>query len=169
MTVRNLLFFVVACVVATGSATATRPRPDAAPRSGVTPAPAPDDAGRSRVAPAPSTPAPTPGVQTGQGSWYGDAHHGRKTASGEVYDKNKLTGAHRTLPFGTRVRVTNMDTGRSVVVRINDRGPFADGRIIDVSEAAAREIGILGTGLARVRIEILDDTASPNTMGRPGP
>ncbi len=113
------------------------------------------------VASRPDRSAPRkPTVQTGRASWYGAPHHGKKTASGEVYDKNRLTAAHRTLPLGTRVRVTNTDTGRSVVVRINDRGPFADGRTLDLSEAAAREIGPLGAGVFIVRLEILEDAAA---------
>jgi rare lipoprotein A len=98
-------------------------------------------------------------VQTGTASWYSDAHHGKKTASGEVYDMGKLTAAHRTLPMGTRVRVTNVDNGRSVVVRINDRGPFKGGRILDLSQAAARELGALGAGVFTVRIDVLEDAA----------
>lgn len=91
----------------------------------------------------------------GKASFYGhkDGHHGRRTASGERYDSNSLTGAHRTLPFGTRVRVTNLRNGRSVVIRINNRGPFIRGRIIDVSYAAARELDFVSRGVAQVRIE----------------
>jgi peptidoglycan lytic transglycosylase len=80
---------------------------------------------------------------------------GRRTASGERFDPAALTAAHRELPFGTRLRVTNLDNGRSVTVRINDRGPFAQGRILDLSFAAARELGMLRSGVARVRIEVL--------------
>ena len=107
----------------------------------------------------PSAP-PAPGATTGQASWYGQAHHGKKTFSGEIYDRTQLTAAHRTLPMGTRVRVTNVDNNRSVVVRINDRGPFKAGRIIDLSQAAAREIGALGEGLFSVRLEVLEEAAS---------
>jgi rare lipoprotein A len=82
--------------------------------------------------------------QSGQASWYGPGFHGRRTASGEIFDTNEMTAAHRSLPFGTRVRVTNKRTGRSTVVRINDRGPFAHGRIIDLSRASAEAIGISG-------------------------
>lgn len=98
----------------------------------------------------------TPGVfQRGTASWYGPGFVGRTTASGETYDPSQLTAAHRTLPFGTRVRVTNQRSGSSVVVRINDRGPYAGGRIIDLSEAAARAIGMRGSGLAEVTLEIV--------------
>lgn len=83
-------------------------------------------------------------------SWYGPGFHGRKTASGERFNTGALTAAHKTLPFGTRVRVENVHTGRSVVVRINDRGPFVRGRVIDLSKAAARAIGM--DGVARVRL-----------------
>jgi rare lipoprotein A len=92
---------------------------------------------------------------TGIASYYGDAFHGRKTSSGEVYDMHALTAAHRTLPFNTRVRVTNLDNSRSVEVRINDRGPFKDNRVIDVSYKAALQLGLISNGTAPVRIEIL--------------
>lgn len=89
----------------------------------------------------------------GTASYYGKAHHGKRTASGERFNQNALTAAHRTLAFGTRVRVTNLDNGRSVVVRINDRGPFGRGRIIDVSKAAAEQLNMLRSGTAPVRLE----------------
>ena len=83
-------------------------------------------------------------VQNGRASWYGPGFHGRKTASGETFNTNALTAAHRTLPFGTQVRVVNKKTGKSVVVRINDRGPYAHGRVIDLSRASAEAIGLKG-------------------------
>ena len=89
----------------------------------------------------------------GEASWYGEAYHGRTTASGEVYDMHALTAAHRSLPFGTRVRVTNLANGRSLVLTINDRGPFVAGRIIDVSRRAAERLGFLEAGLTKVRVE----------------
>ncbi|MBB4863500.1 rare lipoprotein A [Pseudomonas nitritireducens] len=89
----------------------------------------------------------------GTASYYGKAHHGKRTASGERFNQNALTAAHRTLAFGTRVKVTNLDNGRSVVVRINDRGPFGRGRIIDVSKAAAEQLNMLRSGTAPVRLE----------------
>ena len=95
------------------------------------------------------------GTRQGLASWYGGKFHGRKTASGERFNKRALTAAHRGLPFGTRVRVTNLENGRSVIVRINDRGPFAKKRIIDVSEAAARKLGMIQSGVARVKIQVL--------------
>lgn len=91
--------------------------------------------------------------QSGVASWYGGSFHGRKTANGETYDMWSLTAAHRSLPFGTRVRVTNTSNGDSVVVRINDRGPFVGGRVIDLSRAAADEIGM--DGLAHVKLTVL--------------
>jgi rare lipoprotein A len=100
--------------------------------------------------------APTPGhPQSGVASWYGPGFHGQPTSSGTIYDQNALTAAHPSLPLGTRARVTNLDTGKSVEVLINDRGPFAKGRVIDLSHAAAREIGMLGPGTARVRIDVV--------------
>ncbi len=95
------------------------------------------------------------GAQNGLASWYGSRFDGRKTASGQIFSKHALTAAHRTLPFGTIVRVTNRNNGRQVIVTINDRGPHRKGRIIDLSEAAAKRIGLLKTGLAPVRIEVL--------------
>jgi rare lipoprotein A len=94
-------------------------------------------------------------LETGEASHYADKFHGRRTASGERYSHRELTAAHRTLPFGTLVRVTNLDNGRSTVVRVNDRGPWKRGRIIDLSRAAARKLDMLRAGVARVRIEVL--------------
>jgi rare lipoprotein A len=85
-------------------------------------------------------------IQSGAASWYGPGFHGKKTASGERFNTNALTAAHKTLPFGTEVRVTNERTGKSVVVRINDRGPYAHGSVIDLSKAAAEAVGIEGVG-----------------------
>jgi rare lipoprotein A len=96
----------------------------------------------------------------GMASWYGPGFHGRRSANGEVYNQNALTAAHRTLPFGTQVRVTNTRNGRSVVVRINDRGPFIRGRVIDLSAAAARMLGIVQSGVAPVRLEVLNNQPS---------
>lgn len=93
--------------------------------------------------------------QVGLASYYGEKFHGKRTASGEIYNMYDMTAAHRTLPFGTYVMVTNLENGRSVVVRINDRGPFAKGRVIDLSYAAAKRLGILHKGVAKVRIDVL--------------
>lgn len=95
-------------------------------------------------------------VFTGKASYYADKFHGKYTASGEVFDMNKFTAAHRTLMFGTSVKVTNLWNNKSVVVRINDRGPFKGDRIIDLSKEAARKIGMLAAGVVDVKIEILD-------------
>ncbi len=92
--------------------------------------------------------------ETGVASWYGKKFHGRKTASGERYNQNKMTAAHKTLPFGTRVRVKNLENGKTASVVINDRGPFTKGRVIDVSRAAARKLDMVNSGTARVRISV---------------
>jgi len=91
--------------------------------------------------------------QVGTASWYGPGFHGRRTASGERFDQNALTAAHRKLPLGSEVKVTNLDNGRSIIVEINDRGPYKKGRVIDLSKGAARKLGIVDDGLATVRIE----------------
>jgi rare lipoprotein A len=114
--------------------------------------------------PAPTTPKIEPRVgQTEEGiaSWYGHPYHGRQAADGEIYDMEKLVAAHRTLPFHTWVRVHNLDNTKSVDVEIIDRGPFIDGRIIDLSHRAAQEVAMIGPGTARVRIEIIEAPAAP--------
>jgi rare lipoprotein A len=93
----------------------------------------------------------------GIASWYGPGFHGRRSASGERFNQNALTAAHRTLPFGTKVRVTNLNNGRSVIVRINDRGPYSGRRVIDLSAAAAQNIGMISSGTAKVKLEILQN------------
>jgi rare lipoprotein A len=108
--------------------------------------------------PPPSASGPPVAVgytETGIASWYGHPYHGRPAADGEIYDMEKLTAAHRTLPFNTWVRVFDLDTSKSIDLRIIDRGPFVDGRIIDISHAAAREINMIGPGVAHVRIEVI--------------
>ncbi|MFJ4394025.1 septal ring lytic transglycosylase RlpA family protein [Pseudomonas sp. NPDC089396] len=95
--------------------------------------------------------------KTGTASYYGSRHHGKRTASGEAFNQNGLTAAHRSLPFGSRVLVTNLANKRSVVVRINDRGPHTRGRLIDLSRAAAEKIGMVRSGTARVRVQGLSD------------
>jgi rare lipoprotein A len=101
--------------------------------------------------------------EEGFASWYGGKFQGRKTANGEIFDTNKLTAAHKTLGFGTKVRVTETESGKSVIVRINDRGPFVENRIIDLSKAAADIIGLTARGVARVKLEIVEsqNPASP--------
>jgi rare lipoprotein A len=112
-----------------------------------------------------ATPNPTLSAYTEEGvaSWYGIPFHGRRASNGEVYDMNKLTAAHRTLPFDTVVRVTNLSNGKSTVVRITDRGPFVDNRIIDLSMAAAREIDSVGAGVVPVRLEIVSAGIDPGS------
>lgn len=105
--------------------------------------------GRHRQPPGPGS------TERGIASWYGPRFHGRRTANGEIYDMNRLTAAHKKLPFGTVVEVTNLDNGRRVEVRINDRGPFVGRRILDLSQAAAGAIGMLGPGTAKVQLRVL--------------
>ncbi|WP_369795464.1 septal ring lytic transglycosylase RlpA family protein [Synechococcus sp. GFB01] len=110
--------------------------------------------------PAPIAPAPPPAprvlqTSTGKASWYGPGFYGNRTANGEVFRPGTMTAAHRTLPFGTRVRVTNLNNGRTAVVRINDRGPFHGSRVIDLAHGAATQLGVVSSGLARVKLEVL--------------
>ena len=115
---------------------------------------------RARVASVPRPPR-TPVVvhpgdtEEGVASWYGHPYHGRAAANGEIYDMEKMTAAHRTLPFNTWVKVYDLDNNRTTQVRITDRGPFVGGRIIDLSHAAARELEMIGPGIARVRVEVI--------------
>ena len=119
----------------------------------------------ARRARAPALPAGEEGVA----SWYGHPYHGRRAANGEIYDMDQLTAAHRTLAFGTWVRVHNLENGKNVEVRITDRGPFVDGRIIDLSRAAAQAIDMIGPGTARVRLRIIAAPASnPMSSERSG-
>ena len=116
--------------------------------------------GGGTTASPPPPPAPSSGrvllTLEGVASYYADEFHGRLTSNGETYDMNGMTCAHRTFPFGTRMRVTNLDNGRSAVVRVNDRGPFHEGRIVDLSLGAAKELGIVPSGTARVRLEVIE-------------
>jgi peptidoglycan lytic transglycosylase len=99
--------------------------------------------------------------QRGTASWYGSTHQGKRTASGEKFNMNALTAAHRTLPMGSVVKIKSLTTGKSVVVRINDRGPFAHGRIIDVSKAAAQKLGFIKRGTDRVEVSIVSSPRKP--------
>lgn len=139
------------------------------------PASQPDQrAGRSRQStePAESLPAPTDDyanvtpvyIEVGVASWYGPPYHNRKAANGEIFDMNQLTAAHRTLPLNSLARVTNLQTGSSTIVRITDRGPFIEGRMLDLSLGAAKAIDVWRPGLATVRLEVLR-TPSPITTG----
>jgi rare lipoprotein A (peptidoglycan hydrolase) len=118
------------------------------------------------ASPAPTLPTPAPStiIGTGLASWYGARHHGKRTASGEIFDQNKFTAAHRTLPWGSIVKVTNLDNGKSVEVRINDRGPFKKGRVIDLSHAAARALGMTQSGVSPVRMELLSPREIANDL-----
>ncbi|HYL86937.1 MAG TPA: septal ring lytic transglycosylase RlpA family protein [Candidatus Angelobacter sp.] len=107
--------------------------------------------------------APSGYFEEGNASWYGEPFHGRRASNGEIYDMHKLTAAHRTLPFETMVRVTNLSNGKSTTVRITDRGPFVDNRIIDLSLAAAREIELVGPGVAPVRVEVITPGIDPTS------
>lgn len=113
---------------------------------------------------------PEPGtVQRGIASWYGEPFHGRATASGEIYDMHRMTAAHRDLPLGTTVEVTNLDNGRRVRLRVNDRGPFVRGRILDVSYAAAKELGMIGPGTAKIELRVValgDGSPGPGLTSR---
>lgn len=118
------------------------------------------------ASPSPVQPAKIGSTETGIASWYGHPYHGRRAASGEIYDMEQFTAAHRTLPFGTWLEVTNLQNRKVVDVRINDRGPFVDGRIIDLSLAAARVIGLVGPGIARVQLKVI---AAPDSNANASP
>ena len=139
------------------------PPPPSLPES----APPSTSTGPAASIPTPQPPQPSPlpvFVQTGLASWYGPPYHNRRASDGEIYNMHALTAAHRTLPLGSIVRVTNLKTEHSVVVRITDRGPFIPGRIIDLSLAAAKAVDVWRPGLARVRVELLK-TPSPLSHG----
>lgn len=146
-----------------GPACSTHRDPEPAPLPPVSSAPPPETPPVPRPEPAPPPPPAPPRVEpeevaSGIASWYGPGFHGKTTASGERYDQDELTAAHPSLPFGALVRVTLLETGRSVVVRITDRGPTT-GKIIDVSRAAARALGLIEPGTGEVRLEVLRDAA----------
>ncbi len=124
-------FFIICCLVAVLSAGCAGTGDDPAEVGGIT------------------------STETGLASYYGHQYHGRTTANGETYDENKLTAAHRTLAFGTRVRVTNLANGKTVQLRINDRGPFVEGRIIDVSWRAAQDLDFVERGVVKARVDVL--------------
>jgi rare lipoprotein A len=105
-------------------------------------------------------------VETGIASWYGAPYHNRRGSNGEIYDMHALTAAHRTFPLGSIARVTNVSSGESVVVRITDRGPFIEGRIIDLSQAAAQKIGLIRRGTGQVRVELLQTPQPLDSAGR---
>ena len=109
----------------------------------------PDDKGGSSATVQPA--------HIGEASWYGPGFEGKKTASGEIFDDSKLTAAHKTIPLGSKAKVTNLTNGKTVEVKINDRGPFIDGRMVDLSRAAAKALGMIDRGTARVQIDLLPD------------
>jgi len=148
-----LLFFLLVLLLAPAS---HAHEPDAAGNDGDVAAEAASDA--MREPPLPAQPGAAPGIATFEGavSFYGREFAGRSTASGERFDPDLLTMAHRTLPFGTQVRVTNLRNNKSVVVRVNDRGPFVGGRIGDLSAAAAALVDMLRAGVVRARLEVLE-------------
>ena len=149
------LFLLSACATSRVATAPARPAPAPPPRST-----------------APAAPVPiAPGYEeTGDASWYGHPYHGRKAASGETYDMNQMTAAHRTLPFGTRVRVESLVDGSAVEVRINDRGPFKDDkRIIDLSYAAGKLLGVVGPGVIPVKLRVVSLPGTPSASAIPGP
>ncbi len=137
----------------------SRRPPESTPQLPATPLraePAPAAPELAQSSPPPRASEGTPSTEEGIASWYGPGFDGKETANGERYDQDALTAAHPTLPFGTRVRVTLLATGRNVVVRINDRGPDFDPRIIDLSRAAGRALGLIRPGTGQVRLEVLE-------------
>lgn len=144
---RTLLASVVVAALASGCAGPRRsaPPPGVAETVPSLP-PDPGDPGADQV----------PDVEVGVASFYGRAHHGRLTASGVPFDMHAMTAAHRSHPFGSRLRVTELESGKSVDVKVNDRGPFVKGRVVDVSYAAAQALGFVRRGVARVRVERVD-------------
>jgi rare lipoprotein A len=167
-----LLFLNLACLPFVSGCAARHVTANAPPPSQPAPA-SPETIESSKrateVGPAPSPrrakpssiPVPEGYVEEGNASWYGEPFNGRRASNGEIYDMDKLTAAHRTLPFGTMVSVTNLNNGKSTTVRITDRGPFVENRIIDLSRAAAREIESVGPGVVPVRVEVLTPGIDP--------
>lgn len=163
-----MLLLTVTCGCASRQRVATRQPPPTAPAS--TPENT-EAAAKNSSPPPPAVPRKrrkdnsipvAPGyTEEGEASWYGAPFHGRQSSNGEIYDMNKLTAAHRTLPFETMVRVTNQKNGKSAMVRITDRGPFVNNRIIDLSYAAARQIESIGPGVVPVRVEVLSTATDP--------
>jgi rare lipoprotein A len=148
------LLGVAGCAHRTSPARAPAQTPQPSPPiSGEQPAPSPPSGPPPAVERQPAVPGVY--VEEGVASWYGAPFHGRRTSNGETYDMHEMTAAHRTLPFGSIVRVTNLRNGKQTEVRINDRGPFVANRVIDLSESAARAIEMMGPGTAPVRLEIV--------------
>jgi len=154
-----LLAMSLGLLLSQGCATLQRPsditvpsETTAPPTPKISPTPSPLVPAQPTVKKGPAVPAKLP--QTGEASWYGAQHQGKQTASGTIFDQAKLTAAHASLPFGSRIKVTNLANGKSVVVEITDRGPFAENRIIDLSQAAAKALGMIDSGTATVRLEL---------------
>jgi rare lipoprotein A len=143
------------------------PRPEGAARNDRLPGAASDEESNADLAepaiPAGATPL---GTETGKASWYGPPYHNRRGSNGEVYNMHAMTAAHRTLPLGSIVRVTNLKTGHSALVRITDRGPFIPGRVLDLSLAAARKLDVYGPGIAEVKVEVMQTPAPMETGGK---
>jgi len=175
-----LSFLSILCLAWASGCASHRPIADRTQPPPIAPSTAPENEGEAgknpsnaehskppASAPKRNKPAESPGpegyVEEGNASWYGEPFHGRRASNGEIYDMYKLTAAHRTLPFETMVRVTNLNNGKSTVVRITDRGPFIENRVIDLSLAAAREIESVGPGVVPVRVEILSRGIDPTT------
>jgi rare lipoprotein A len=148
----SLAFLLIGCASRRTLSTAPAAQPTSTPSTASVPSSPP---GRSPKTP--PTPASAGYTEEGNASWYGKPFNGRRASNGEIYDMYKLTAAHRTLPFDTMVRVTNLNNGKITTVRITDRGPFVDNRVIDLSLAAAREIESVGPGVVPVRLEVLGD------------
>ena len=164
------LTFTIVLTIALGSGCASQKAPRAT-------APPPEPTGRTTTRAPEPTPTPKPAekpkdkgkkgkTEKGLASWYGEPYHGRRTASGEIYDMHEMTAAHRTLDFGTMVKVARRDTGADVKVRITDRGPFIKGRIIDLSFAAAKKIGLDIDGVAPVKVTVIGWEAPPKKKAK---
>lgn len=151
--VRKFLVLLLLAVAAWTAGCAARPPVVPAEPHIAEQSPAPKQV--EKITPPAEPPAASEWTETGYAVWYGEALQGHRTASGEVFDYHKLTAAHRTLPFGSYVEVTRLDNGRSVIVKINDRGPFAENRIIDLSKEAASRIGMVRDGVAEVRLRLV--------------
>lgn len=152
------------CATASGSATTTIDPVQVQPQADQA---APGPVAQTVASTEPTTPQPR-AVFEGLASWYGPGFHGRQTANGEIFDENVLSAAHLTLPLPSLARVTRLDTGQSVMVRVNDRGPYIDGRIIDLSRAAAEALGFIEDGLAEVRVESFGPADPEDRAARSG-
>ncbi len=148
----SLLMMCLALLLFQGCATLQRSSEIAAPTE-TTAQPTPSQPLPAQPMAKKNSPVEATLPQTGQASWYGAQHQGKQTASGSIYDQASLTAAHATLPFGSKIKVTNLANGKSVEVEITDRGPFAENRIIDLSQAAAKALDIIESGTATVRLE----------------